>query len=735
MRVLIAAVLVAMTAMMAASAEDNGDNRGRVMIVLDASGSMWGRLDGKPKIDVARQALGELLAEWRPASVALAAYGHRRKGDCGDIETLVAPGNTEPAAVAKAAADLNPKGKTPLSASVRHAAEALRYTEEPARVILLSDGRETCDADPCAVGAELERYGIDFTAHVIGFDVSGPEQAGLRCLAENTGGHFYPAGKAGELRDALGRAAAQVGQADAGVTLKAVDRPNGPALRADGLRWSVSRVTDGASVLDGEALAVPKLDLAPGQYTARASLGEAVGETQFQVGPGRSEVHELVIDLNASLDAPETANAGGEFAVGWQGPGGEDDYLTLVKKGANQGAYSDWWYVIKGNPLTLRAPGTPGDYEVRYVSGNSGTTLARAAVAVEPVTASLDVPDTVGAGAAFDVAWQGPDHKGDYLTIVDKGAEAGSYGGFRHTREGNPVTLRAPDDPGEYEVRYLSGYANETVASAALTVEAATARVEVPETVTVGARFKAHWQGPANRDDYLTIVKAGAEAGSYGDYSYTREGNPVTLRAPDNPGDYEVRYLSGHGNATVAEAALRVDAADASVAVPAAVKAGETFRVRWQGPDNKGDYVTIVKASAEPGSYGNYTGTKAGNPLTLRAPDESGDYEVRYLSGRGNTTFASTRISIQPVKASLDAPASVTTGEVFQARWQGPDYRKDYVTLVPANAPSGKDGPYAYTRKGTSLTFTAPETSGTYELRYRTGQTGRVLATTTIEVK
>ena len=51
------------------------------------------------------------------------------------------------------------------------AADSLRYTENAATVILVSDGIETCNPDPCAAAQILAETGVDFTAHVIGFDV------------------------------------------------------------------------------------------------------------------------------------------------------------------------------------------------------------------------------------------------------------------------------------------------------------------------------------------------------------------------------------------------------------------------------------------------------------------------------------------------------------------------------------------------------------------------------------
>ena len=86
-------------------------------------------------------------------------------------------------------------GKTPLSAAVKQAAEALRYTEDKATVVLITDGLETCNADPCALGKELEQSGVDFTAHVVGFGLTADEGRQVACLAENTGGK-YVAGRA-----------------------------------------------------------------------------------------------------------------------------------------------------------------------------------------------------------------------------------------------------------------------------------------------------------------------------------------------------------------------------------------------------------------------------------------------------------------------------------------------------------------------------------------------------------
>ena len=61
-----------------------------LVLILDASGSMWGRVEGRPKIVIAKQVMTDLIQEL-PAGLntGLVAYGHRRKGDCNDVEELV----------------------------------------------------------------------------------------------------------------------------------------------------------------------------------------------------------------------------------------------------------------------------------------------------------------------------------------------------------------------------------------------------------------------------------------------------------------------------------------------------------------------------------------------------------------------------------------------------------------------------------------------------------------------
>lgn len=176
----------------------------RTMIVMDGSGSMWGQIDGVPKLEIARRVVAEVLAGIDPGmSLGLMAYGHRRQGDCGDIELMVDPAPGTAAVISGAVNTMRFQGRTPLTESVRRAAETLRWSEDPATVVLVTDGIETCEADPCALARELESAGVGFTAHVVGFGLSREEGAQVACLAEETGGRYLPADDAASLAEAL----------------------------------------------------------------------------------------------------------------------------------------------------------------------------------------------------------------------------------------------------------------------------------------------------------------------------------------------------------------------------------------------------------------------------------------------------------------------------------------------------------------------------------------------------
>ena len=177
------------------------------IVIFDGSGSMKKKVNGKAKFKIAQEVMGNLVKNWnKDTKLGLMVYGHRSKS-CDDIEMLIPMGTVNPDEFTNAIKRIHPKGETPIAQSLKQAAEQLNYIESPTTIILISDGEESCNADPCAVAKELEKKGIDFTTHVIGFDVDAESQAKakeqLQCIAKETGGEFFKAKDAEGLKIAL----------------------------------------------------------------------------------------------------------------------------------------------------------------------------------------------------------------------------------------------------------------------------------------------------------------------------------------------------------------------------------------------------------------------------------------------------------------------------------------------------------------------------------------------------
>ncbi|MEA3492683.1 MAG: VWA domain-containing protein, partial [Campylobacterota bacterium] len=199
-RFLLSFIVVFMTLSTGLYAEDNP----RAVIIFDASGSMWGQINGVTKIEIARDTLKNVVKEWNPdVELGLTIYGHRSKGDCDDIETVIPVGKIDQNRVISTVMEIKPKGKTPISRSLKRVAEEIKYTEERATIILISDGKETCDPDPCGTAKALERDGIDFVVHVVGFNVDKSTDRELECIAAATGGEYFSAKSAAALNSAM----------------------------------------------------------------------------------------------------------------------------------------------------------------------------------------------------------------------------------------------------------------------------------------------------------------------------------------------------------------------------------------------------------------------------------------------------------------------------------------------------------------------------------------------------
>ena len=194
-------VLLASTVVQASpTPSKNIGKNANTLFILDASGSMWGQINGKAKITIAKEVMAKLVPELADSHrIGLIAYGHRRKGDCNDVETLVPPGENNKADVLKAVQGLHAKGKTPLTRSLNQALKILQREKQSATIILVSDGIESCGADPCEAVKRAKKYGAQFILHTVGFGLSKKDSAQLECMAKAGDGEYFQANNADEL--------------------------------------------------------------------------------------------------------------------------------------------------------------------------------------------------------------------------------------------------------------------------------------------------------------------------------------------------------------------------------------------------------------------------------------------------------------------------------------------------------------------------------------------------------
>lgn len=162
-----------------------------------------------------------------------------------------------------------------------------------------------------------------------------------------------------------------------------------------------------------------------------------------------------------------SAPAGATVTVKWSGPNGRGDYVTVARRGAEPNAYLDYRFTSNGstpvNPVSLVLPAEPGEYEIRYLLGNPRRVLAAVPYTVTKITATVEGPAMVATGASFAISWSGPNNRGDWLTIITPGSRPQAYGSYVDAAAGRvdagtgnrSATLRAPAQPGRYELRYV----------------------------------------------------------------------------------------------------------------------------------------------------------------------------------------------------------------------------------------------------------------------------------------
>ncbi|WP_320778450.1 VWA domain-containing protein [Streptomyces sp. CRN 30] len=278
---LLAALTAGVAVPSGAVADETADKAApRVDLVLDVSGSMRTRdIDGTSRMAAAKQAFNEVL-DATPEDVELgirtlgADYpGDDRVAGCKDTAQLYPVGPLDRTEAKTAVATLTPTGWTPIGPALLAAAEDLEGGDGTKRIVLISDGEDTCaPLDPCEVAREIAAKGIGLTIDTLGLVPNAKLRVQLSCIAEATGGTYTSIEHTDELTDRVN---------------ELVDRAADPVV--------VPRAVDGADA----CAKAPQLE--SGLYTDREEFGQ---ERWYRVDvlPGQELRTSVSIAADRSVD-------------------------------------------------------------------------------------------------------------------------------------------------------------------------------------------------------------------------------------------------------------------------------------------------------------------------------------------------------------------------------------------------------------------------------------------------
>ncbi len=177
----------------------------RILFLFDASQSMLGKWNSNRKIDVATRLLEELVDSLKSkphVELALRCYGHQSHvppQDCEDTKLEIPFGKGNHNQIKNFLHTLEPKGTTPIAYSLQKAGGDFPMgTNARNIIILITDGKEECKGDPCAISLALQEKGITLKPFIIGIGLDNSIKIDMECI-----GKFYDASTEESFADIL----------------------------------------------------------------------------------------------------------------------------------------------------------------------------------------------------------------------------------------------------------------------------------------------------------------------------------------------------------------------------------------------------------------------------------------------------------------------------------------------------------------------------------------------------
>jgi Ca-activated chloride channel homolog len=163
----------------------------RILFILDASGSMQDKFDGRTRMDVAKDILSKIVDSLKSIpnlELALRVYGHQFDkilNNCKDtkLEVPFKPANHE--AIKTKIRTITPKGTTLIANSLMHSTSDFPDDKNSRNVIILiTDGIEACGGDPCALSLGLQKKRIFLKPFIIGVGADENFAKAFSCMGQ-----------------------------------------------------------------------------------------------------------------------------------------------------------------------------------------------------------------------------------------------------------------------------------------------------------------------------------------------------------------------------------------------------------------------------------------------------------------------------------------------------------------------------------------------------------------------
>ena len=258
-----------------------------IELILDASGSMEEPISGKTKMEIAKDVLSRYAKKVnKEYNVGLRVYGNTKRKDCKDTHLMVDIAKDNRDQIISEIKNIDALSMTPIAYSLQKASEDLKPLKDKGTlgIVLVTDGQESCDMDPCQVAKDIIKSGLPIKINVVGFDIHNKEaHEQLKCIAKATGGTYVTSDNADSLYRMLEKA---VEEAALSWNLKV----NTPA----DLNYSVTVIDEktGKVVVD-KKMAYYHYLLAPGTYTIKVNTTPEYIEKGIQL----SQTKQMVVKV------------------------------------------------------------------------------------------------------------------------------------------------------------------------------------------------------------------------------------------------------------------------------------------------------------------------------------------------------------------------------------------------------------------------------------------------------